>query len=179
MLQLGLEDILTPRLALITITPAMVLAEKNSDPRFAELVGCTVPKEWPPAKSREASATTCDLLVESDERTASTRNNSQIVRAAICEVNNPRIASNERQVLNVSGRDEKAITRVAKSVHVGNFGSLQRDRPGYTEASNPEVFSHFREPVRQGELSQVRSLPKILLVQCQPKLPEGNIGEEQ
>ena len=48
MLQLGLEDILTPRLALITITPAMVLAEMNSDPQFAEIVGCTVPREWPP-----------------------------------------------------------------------------------------------------------------------------------
>ena len=48
MLQLGLDDILTPRLALITITPEMVLAEKNSDPRFSELVCCVVPQEWPP-----------------------------------------------------------------------------------------------------------------------------------
>ena len=48
MLDLGVEDILTPRLALIAITPAMVLAEKTSDSRFGELVGCTVPPEWPP-----------------------------------------------------------------------------------------------------------------------------------
>ena len=48
MFEFGVEDILTPRLALIAITPAMVLAEKNSDPRFAELVGCAVPHEWPP-----------------------------------------------------------------------------------------------------------------------------------
>lgn len=48
MLQLSLEDILTPRLALIAITPAMVLAEKNLDPRFGELIGCAIPQEWPP-----------------------------------------------------------------------------------------------------------------------------------
>ena len=48
MLQLSSEDILTPRLALISITPAMVIAEKSSDPRFGELVGCVVPQEWPP-----------------------------------------------------------------------------------------------------------------------------------
>lgn len=48
MVEFGVKDILTPRLALITITPEMVLAEKTSDPRFAELVGSTVPKEWPP-----------------------------------------------------------------------------------------------------------------------------------
>lgn len=48
MQQLSSEDILTPRLALIAITPAMVLAEKNSDPRFGDLAGCAVPEEWPP-----------------------------------------------------------------------------------------------------------------------------------
>lgn len=48
MLNLSLEDILTPRLALIAITPAMVTAERDSDPRFGELVGCAVLQEWPP-----------------------------------------------------------------------------------------------------------------------------------
>lgn len=48
MLHLDSEDILTPRLALIAITPAMVLADKNADPQFEELIGCAVPKEWPP-----------------------------------------------------------------------------------------------------------------------------------
>lgn len=48
MSQMELKDILTPLLALITITPEMVQAEKAGDSRFAELVGCTVTKEWPP-----------------------------------------------------------------------------------------------------------------------------------
>ena len=69
MLQLGLEDILTPRLALIAITQAMVLAEKNSDPRFAEIVGCTVPKEWPP-ENREPHV--LDWVLEHFERDPTT-----------------------------------------------------------------------------------------------------------
>lgn len=48
MLPMSLEDILTPRLALIAITPEILKAEQSTDPRFAELVGCTIPKEWPP-----------------------------------------------------------------------------------------------------------------------------------
>ena len=65
MLDFGVEDIVTPRLALIAITPAMVLAEKNSDPRFGELVGCAVPPEWPP---ENWEAHVFDWLLELYER---------------------------------------------------------------------------------------------------------------
>lgn len=69
MLQLGQEDILTPRLALITITPAMVLAEKNSDPQFAEIVGCTDPRKWPPENWEPH---VLDWLLDHFERDAAT-----------------------------------------------------------------------------------------------------------
>jgi RimJ/RimL family protein N-acetyltransferase len=45
---LNIEDILTPRLALIAITPEMLKAEQSGDPRFQELLACTIPQQWPP-----------------------------------------------------------------------------------------------------------------------------------
>ena len=42
------DDIVTPRLSLIAITPEMLLSEKNDDGRFGELIRCVVPANWPP-----------------------------------------------------------------------------------------------------------------------------------
>ncbi|HMH12336.1 MAG TPA: GNAT family protein [Edaphobacter sp.] len=41
------DDILTSRLALIAITPETVWSEKAGDKRLGELIGCTIPKNWP------------------------------------------------------------------------------------------------------------------------------------
>jgi ribosomal-protein-alanine N-acetyltransferase len=42
------DDIVTPRLTLIAITPEMLLSEKNGDGRLGELIQCEVPANWPP-----------------------------------------------------------------------------------------------------------------------------------
>ncbi len=42
------DDIVTPRLSLIAITPEMVLSEKNGDGRLGQLIQCVVPANWPP-----------------------------------------------------------------------------------------------------------------------------------
>ena len=42
------DDIVTSRLSLIAITPAMLLSEKSSDGRFGELIQCVIPGNWPP-----------------------------------------------------------------------------------------------------------------------------------
>src|SRR6266576_3832638 len=41
------DDIVTSRLALIAITPEMLLSEKNGDGRLGELIQCVVPANWP------------------------------------------------------------------------------------------------------------------------------------
>lgn len=41
------DDIVTPRLRLIAITPEMLLSEKNGDGRLGELIQCVVPANWP------------------------------------------------------------------------------------------------------------------------------------
>jgi len=42
------EDVVTQRLALIAITPTMLLSERAGDGRLGELIGCVVPAKWPP-----------------------------------------------------------------------------------------------------------------------------------
>jgi ribosomal-protein-alanine N-acetyltransferase len=41
------DDIVTPRLTLIAITPEMLLSEKNRDGRLGELIQCVIPANWP------------------------------------------------------------------------------------------------------------------------------------
>ena len=41
------DDIVTPRLILITITPETVRSEQANDKRLAEFIGCTIPANWP------------------------------------------------------------------------------------------------------------------------------------
>jgi ribosomal-protein-alanine N-acetyltransferase len=41
------EDILTPRLALITLTPEAILSEQAGDHRLGEIIRCTIPSNWP------------------------------------------------------------------------------------------------------------------------------------
>jgi [ribosomal protein S5]-alanine N-acetyltransferase len=41
------DDIVTPRLILITITPESVLSEQAADKRLGELIDCTIPPNWP------------------------------------------------------------------------------------------------------------------------------------
>jgi ribosomal-protein-alanine N-acetyltransferase len=41
------DDIVTPRLALIAIMPETVWSEKAGDQRLGELIGCTIPNNWP------------------------------------------------------------------------------------------------------------------------------------
>jgi [ribosomal protein S5]-alanine N-acetyltransferase len=43
-----LRDIVTPRLALIAITPEMLFSEKNCDGRLGEHIQCVIPANWPP-----------------------------------------------------------------------------------------------------------------------------------
>lgn len=42
------DDIVTPRLRLIAITPEMVNSEQSNDGRFGELIQCAIPTNWPP-----------------------------------------------------------------------------------------------------------------------------------
>jgi [ribosomal protein S5]-alanine N-acetyltransferase len=42
------RDIVTPRLALIAITPEMLFSEKNRDGRLGEHIQCVIPANWPP-----------------------------------------------------------------------------------------------------------------------------------
>jgi ribosomal-protein-alanine N-acetyltransferase len=42
------EDLRTPRLTLIAITPACLHAEKLADHKLGGLIGCAVPLNWPP-----------------------------------------------------------------------------------------------------------------------------------
>jgi ribosomal-protein-alanine N-acetyltransferase len=42
------EDIVTPRLALIAITPAMLKSEQANDKRLGDLIRCAIPPNWPP-----------------------------------------------------------------------------------------------------------------------------------
>ncbi len=41
------DDIVTPRLSLIAITPEMLFSEKNGDGRLSELIQCVIPANWP------------------------------------------------------------------------------------------------------------------------------------
>ncbi|HXC95799.1 MAG TPA: GNAT family protein [Edaphobacter sp.] len=41
-------DIVTSRLILIAITPETIQSEKTGDNRLGELIGCTIPANWPP-----------------------------------------------------------------------------------------------------------------------------------
>jgi ribosomal-protein-alanine N-acetyltransferase len=43
------EDIVTPRLALIAITPAMLQSEQANNNTLESLTGCSIPANWPPA----------------------------------------------------------------------------------------------------------------------------------
>lgn len=43
------EDIVTPRLALIAITPSMLKSEQANDRKLGTFIRCTVPTNWPPA----------------------------------------------------------------------------------------------------------------------------------
>lgn len=42
------EDIATPRLNLIAITPATLLSEQRDDHQLGELIQCSIPPNWPP-----------------------------------------------------------------------------------------------------------------------------------
>jgi ribosomal-protein-alanine N-acetyltransferase len=42
------DDIVTPRLRLIAITPEMVKSEQSNDGRFGEWIQCAIPTNWPP-----------------------------------------------------------------------------------------------------------------------------------
>jgi RimJ/RimL family protein N-acetyltransferase len=42
------DDLRTPRLALIAITPAMLASEKSADQKLGALIGCAIPLNWPP-----------------------------------------------------------------------------------------------------------------------------------
>jgi [ribosomal protein S5]-alanine N-acetyltransferase len=42
------DDIVTPRLSLIAITPELLLSEKAGEGRLGELTGCVIPPGWPP-----------------------------------------------------------------------------------------------------------------------------------
>jgi RimJ/RimL family protein N-acetyltransferase len=42
------DDIVTPRLVLIAITPAMLLSEQESDGKLGSLIECVIPPNWPP-----------------------------------------------------------------------------------------------------------------------------------
>jgi ribosomal-protein-alanine N-acetyltransferase len=42
------DDIVTSRLILIAITPETIQSEKAGDKRLGELIGCTIPANWPP-----------------------------------------------------------------------------------------------------------------------------------
>lgn len=42
------DDIVTPHLSLIAITPEMVQSEKANDHRLGELIQCAIPDNWPP-----------------------------------------------------------------------------------------------------------------------------------
>jgi ribosomal-protein-alanine N-acetyltransferase len=44
---LSCDDIVTPRLSLIAITPETLLSEKNGDGRLGELIQCVIPSNWP------------------------------------------------------------------------------------------------------------------------------------
>ena len=41
------DDIVTSRLALIAVTPEMLMSEKNGDGRLGELIQCVIPANWP------------------------------------------------------------------------------------------------------------------------------------
>jgi len=43
-----LEDLMTPRLALIAITPDLLAAECSGISPFSDLLGCVIPPAWPP-----------------------------------------------------------------------------------------------------------------------------------
>jgi [ribosomal protein S5]-alanine N-acetyltransferase len=43
-----LEDIVTPRLSLIAVTPEMLNSEKNGDGLLGEHIQCVIPTNWPP-----------------------------------------------------------------------------------------------------------------------------------
>jgi ribosomal-protein-alanine N-acetyltransferase len=43
------DEIVTPRLSLIAITPEMLFSEKNNDGRLGEHLQCLIPANWPPA----------------------------------------------------------------------------------------------------------------------------------
>ncbi len=47
MLMTNFDDVVTERLDLIAIAPAMLLSEKAGDGRLAEWIGCAVPANWP------------------------------------------------------------------------------------------------------------------------------------
>jgi [ribosomal protein S5]-alanine N-acetyltransferase len=42
------DDIVTPRLSLIAMTPEMLLSEQAGDGRLGELIQCDIPANWPP-----------------------------------------------------------------------------------------------------------------------------------
>jgi RimJ/RimL family protein N-acetyltransferase len=47
MLLLQRDDIVTPRLNLITVTPETIRSEQAGDKRLGELIGCVIPPNWP------------------------------------------------------------------------------------------------------------------------------------
>ena len=48
MLSLRYDDVVTSRLSLVAITPAMLLSEQAGNGRLGELTGCAVAANWPP-----------------------------------------------------------------------------------------------------------------------------------
>jgi [ribosomal protein S5]-alanine N-acetyltransferase len=42
------DDIVTPRLSLIAITPDTLLSEQRDDRQLGELIQCSIPPNWPP-----------------------------------------------------------------------------------------------------------------------------------
>ena len=42
------NELRTPRLVLIAITPAMLNSEKLADQKLGDLIGCAIPSNWPP-----------------------------------------------------------------------------------------------------------------------------------
>ncbi len=59
------EDLRTPRLALIAITPAMLVSEQSADQKLGALIGCAVPPNWPPV---DWEPHVLDILLQQYER---------------------------------------------------------------------------------------------------------------
>jgi [ribosomal protein S5]-alanine N-acetyltransferase len=60
-----LDELRTPRLTLIAITPALLNSEKLADQKLGGLIGCAVPSNWPPV---DWEPHVLDILLKQYER---------------------------------------------------------------------------------------------------------------